>query len=530
IDRLFLVIFIVLGVTAALIGSLLGFLTQIGVVTVLQPDFALPTPGLAPLWLGLATGTICLLAFALPPLLKLRAIAPLRVIRRDLADTGRASDVIGYGAGIIGILGLMWWYSGNLLLTVLTFAGATAVAGAFAVLSYLLLRSGRALGMQAGSVWRLALAGMQQRSRQNTTQILAFGLAIMLILIIFLVRTALITEWRAQLPEDAPNHFAFNIAADEVEPIQGLFDQNGVDPESFFALVQGTIVEVATLSGEKWEKPDEIMVPGPGPVRILTAVAELPADNEIVTGAWWPSDYDGPPLVSLEVDFARATKLTVGDTVTFALGRETLTTVVASIRTVRWETLQPNFFLILSPGAIDSYPTTFVTAFYLPPERKLFLNDLLRAHPTTTVIEVDAIIEQIQTIIDRVTLALEIGLGLILVSGGLVLLTSIQASMDERMRQQAILRTLGASRRLVMGSLAIEFAALGLFAGVLATVGAEVTAYLLETQIFRLDYTVNTALWIIGPVLGTVLIGAIGTIATLRLVNTPPTTILREVL
>jgi putative ABC transport system permease protein len=168
-----------------------------------------------------------------------------------------------------------------------------------------------------------------------------------------------------------------------------------------------------------------------------------------------------------------------------------------------------------------------MTSFHLERENKIFLNGLLREFPTMTVIEVDAIIEQIKTIITQVTMAIELVLGLILISGALVLLASIQASMDERFKQHAILRTLGAGRRLVMGSLVIEFCVLGLFAGVLAAIGAEITVYGLEEQIFELDYEPNPMLWLLGPVIGAVLIGLIGTIATLKVVRTPPTIVLR---
>jgi putative ABC transport system permease protein len=189
--------------------------------------------------------------------------------------------------------------------------------------------------------------------------------------------------------------------------------------------------------------------------------------------------------------------------------------------------MQPNFYIIFSPGGLDDFPSTYMTSFYLEKTEKLFLNTLLKQYPTMTVIEVDALIEQIQIIISQVTLAIELVLILILISGSLVLLASIQASMDERMKQHAILRTLGAGRKLVLGSLAIEFCALGFFAGVLATLGSEVTVYALETEIFKLDYEMNPELWVLGPMIGTVLIGAVGTIATLKVVNTPPTTVLR---
>jgi putative ABC transport system permease protein len=190
--------------------------------------------------------------------------------------------------------------------------------------------------------------------------------------------------------------------------------------------------------------------------------------------------------------------------------------------------MQPNFYVIFAPGTLEDFPSTFMTSFHLEKAQKLFLNDLLKAYPTMTVIEIDALIEQVQRIISQVTLAIELVLVLIIGSGGLVLLASIQASMDERMKQHAILRTLGAGRRLILGSLAIEFCALGFFAGILATVGAEITVFMLETQIFELDYEVNPQLWVLGPVVGVILIGSVGTFATRRVVDTPPASVLRE--
>jgi len=255
----------------------------------------------------------------------------------------------------------------------------------------------------------------------------------------------------------------------------------------------------------------------------------LPDDNRIVSGFWWPDDYQGEVLVSLEQELAERNQLEVGDELTFNIQGRELLTRVGSVRTVAWDNMQPNFYIIFSPGALEDYPSTFMTSFYLPKEKKLFLNHLLYHYPTMTVIEIDALIEQVQRIISQVTLAIELVLVLIMLSGGLVLLASIQASMDERMKQHAILRTLGASRRLVLGSLAIEFCALGLFAGLLATLGSEITVYTLKTQVFDLDYGINPQLWLLGPVAGMLLVGSIGTLTTRRVVDTPPASVLREI-
>jgi putative ABC transport system permease protein len=362
-------------------------------------------------------------------------------------------------------------------------------------------------------------------------QILVFSLAIMLLLILYLVRTALIEDWQAQIPVDAPNHFAVNISPEDVDPIRDLFHDNGINSQPLYPMIRGRIISVNSESTVDRDRERNNEPGGDAPRassdRNLTFASQLPDDNKIIAGDWWPEDYSGAVMVSIEKDLARSNNFKVGDELVFNIQGRELNATVGSVRTVAWDNMQPNFYIIFSPGALADFPSTYMTSFYLEKDQKLFLNTLLNQYPTMTVIEVDALIERIQTIISQVTLAIELVLVLILISGGLVLLASIQASMDERFKQHAILRTLGAGRKLVLGSLAIEFCALGFFAGVLATIGSEVTVYALETQIFQLNYSVNPELWVLGPLIGMVLIGTVGTIATLKVVNTPPTAVLR---
>ena len=538
VDGIFVVILLVLGVVAALLGSAVGYVTQAIIVNILDPyiPIELPGPGLRGVWLGLVTGFVCLLSFALPPLLKLRATEPVRVIRRDLG-AATVSNQMTYSFAVFGTIGLMYWYSGDLLLTLLIFTGAIAVVVVLSTVAFLMLRSGRVLGMQAGSSWRLALAGMQRRGRENTLQILVFGLAIMLLLILYLVRTALITEWQAQIPKDAPNHFALNISPQDKDPITQLFEDNSIRAQPLFSMIRG---RVTTINGEsarardlEWRKRySEGRGRGDGPGissdRNLTWASELPSENRVVDGEWWEFAYAGPPLVSLERSIAERGGVEVGDELAFTIQGQELMATVASIRDVSWDNMQPNFYIIFSPEGLADFPSTYMTSFFLTKENKLFLNTLLRQYPTMTIIEIDAVIEQIKSIIENVTLAIELVLVLILVSGAMVLLASIQASMDERFRQHAILRTLGAGQRLVLVSLLIEFSVLGVFAGLLATFGSEITVYALQTHIFELDYSLNPELWVIGPVTGMLLIGVVGVLATLKLVKTPPSIALRQ--
>ncbi len=534
IDLLFTIIFVVTGLLATLLGSAVGWGFQLMVVKVLAPyiPVTLPDPGIQPYFVGAFTGFVCLLAFALPPILRLRTVEPIRVLRRDLGDPASSSKlawIMGLGGSIL----LMWWYSEDLKLTVLIFSGAICSIAVLGAIAYLMLRSGRVLGMQAGSAWRLALAGIQRRGAENTMQILVFGLAIMLLLILILVRTALLEEWKAQIPDNAPNHFLINIAPDEVKPVIELLHRYQLESQPLYPMITGRIVEVNGQSTREMDErrhaeDEDERGPGAGSRRNLTWMQPLPPDNKVLAGDWWPDNYTGETLVSLEKDLAVSNNFQVGDVLKFSIRDVELIAKVASIRSVKWDNMRPNFYIIFSPGALDQFPSTFMTSFYLQKSEKLFLNHLLREYPTITVLEIDAIIEQIQTIINQVTLAIELVLVLILVSGGLVLLASIQASMDERLREHAILRTLGASQKLVIGSLLIEFCVLGFCSGLLATLGAEFTVYGLETEVFGLSYAMNPMLWLIGPLLGIVIIGALGTAATYKVVRVPPVTVLRE--
>ncbi|MBV1877068.1 MAG: ABC transporter permease [Pseudomonadales bacterium] len=535
VDGLFLVIFSLLGLLATVAGSGLGYCAQLAVVSILGPyiPIELPAPGVQPFLLGLITGFVCLLSFALPPITRLRAIEPVRVIRRDV-DEPELKDWLGYAMGVCGTLGLMWWYSQDLELALTLFSGAAVAVIFLYLIASLLLRTSRLVGMQAGSAWRLALAGMHRRGQENTVQILVFGLAIMLVLILAIVRTDLIDSWQSQIPDNAPNHFAINISPADVAPIRELLTENQIQSEPIYPMIRGRIIKVNQQSAKTRDanaSTDTRRGSGPrsGATRNLTYATLLPDANEIVAGQWWPASYRGPALVSLEQEFALSNGLKIGDELVFNIQGREVSALVSNIRLLNWDNMRPNFYIIFSPDALAEFSSTFMTSFYLAADNKLFLNDILRTYPTMTVIAVDAIIEQIQNIIQQVSMAIELVLGLILVTGAFVLLASIQASMDERLQEHAILRTLGAARNLVMGSLIIEFCLLGLFAGLLATIGAEITVFALEVKIFKLAYTPNLLLWLLGPMLGLVLVGIIGTVATYKVVRVPPMIVLREI-
>jgi len=530
--RGFLLLLSVVGAVAVVLGLLAGTGAHLAMVAVLKTivPVSLPLPSLRPFLLGAVTGFICALAFALPPLLHLYRISPMRVIRRDLGSAP-ASQVLSYAAAGVGSLGLLIWYTGSLMLTLWALAGSAVVLGLFGVLAILLLRGGRLLGMQAGSGWRLALAGLQRRRRENVAQILIFGLAIMLLLILVLLRTALLDQWRSQLPADAPNHFVMNVMPEQVEPLAALLVTQAEWGGELFPMIRGRITAANDIDAEVWEGERALpSADGDGPrmrsERNLTWAATLPEGNQLVRGSWWRAD-EARALVSLEVEYARNLGLNVGDRLRFDIAGQELEAEIANLRRLDWESMRPNFFIIFSPALLEDYPATFMTSFYLDPERKRFLNELLSAFPTVTVIEVDALIRQIQSIIARVTQAIELVLGLVVAAGCLVLVASIQASRDARLQEHALLRTLGGSRRLIAGALAVEFAVLGLFAGLVAVFGAELSAAVLQRKVFSLPLQLHPWLWLWGPLSGAALVLTVGLLGTRKLIASPPMLILR---
>ena len=521
----------VLGVVGVVLGLLLGTGIHLGIVQLLATYLPsnLPLPGTRPLWLGAATGFICLIAFALPPLLALKNISPMRAVRRDLSVT-TTSGLITYGLGTCGALTLLVWYSNSLWLTFWALAGGFLVCLVFGIIATLLLRGGRLAGMQAGSLWRLALAGLQRRRRENVAQIMIFGLAIMLLLILVLIRTSLLDEWRQQIPENAPNHFVMNVTRDQVDPMQTLLEEHTDYEGTLFPMMRGRIEAVNEIPVRDYQRRNRSEDRG-GPrlssERNLTWTNEPPPNNKMITGSWWAQDTQ-ESLVSIEQGYAFGWGLRVGDELTFDLGGLKVVAKVANIRSVEWDSLRPNFFIIFSEAALANVPATYMTSFYLAPDRKRFLNDILSNYPTITVIEVDELINQVQQIVSRVTQAVELVLVLVLGAGALVLIASIQASRDQRMKEHALIRTLGGSRRLIAGSLASEFSILGLFAGVVAVVGAEITVYALESQVFEMAYQARPWFWLVGPLLGTLIVVTVGYLGTRSLISTPPATILRD--
>ncbi|MDG2047940.1 MAG: ABC transporter permease [Halioglobus sp.] len=525
VNRLYASSLLLLGLIATALGCGLGFAIQ----AVFFKLFAEQLPvqpgssGVRPYAIGAATSITCLFCFAWPPLRRLGQASPLRVLRRDLPleDSRAISD---YVLGLLAVVLLMWWYSGDWKLTLAVLAGLGVTVGLGFGLALTLLKGGRLVGMSAGNIWRLALAGLQRRGVANALQVVIFSMAIMMLLVLLLVRTSLIDEWQTQLPADAPNHFILNIAPEDVPAVELLLVEEGVSREAFYPMIRGRIMSV---NSEELVSTDDVEEDRRQRETNLTWSQGLPKDNTLVTGRWWPADSD-KALVSLEEGFAERLGVNVGDSVGFLVGSQPLEAQVMSIRALDWQSMRPNFYLVFPPKLLASYPSTFMTSFHLEAADKAFLNRFIRSFPAVTVIEMDAVVEQVRGIIEQVSAAINLVLVVILAAGGLVLVAGVQASVDARMHESAILRALGAPRRLILGSLLIEFATLGFFAGFLATMAAELSVYILQTLAMEMRYTPTFWIWPVGILSGALIIGSLGVFSCRKVVSVAPVMVLRD--
>lgn len=488
---------------------------------------SLPAAGFYPFFIGGATSLICLLTFVWPAFWRLQAVPPWRVLRSDNADAGIYQNSLLFA--LPGIAVLLFLYSQQLKMVGLLVGGLLALILPAAILGFLLLRGGRALSMQAGSVWRLGIANVLRRRWLSLLQIIVFGISFMLLAVMVLLRTSLLNEWKLQLPENAPNVFLINIAPQEVDAIRSGLHEIGIATPILFPMVRGRLTKIN--DHEATELFDATVTEVYREIN-LSWSDTLPIDNHIIAGNWhsqqkW-SAQDNVFPVSIEQGLAKRLHLQLGDQLQFTIGDAHLDARISSIRSLQWDKMTPNFFFLFPPGALDHFNATWMTSIHRDAAQSTAMAKMLRHFPSVTAYPIDDLIKRIQTIVERASIAVQVILVLVLAAGLLVLLTCLRASIDQRLHESALLRTLGAGKKLIAGSLAVEFVFLGLASGLLATVGAELTAWALQTQLFKMAFVPHPLLWFALPLSSILVIGVAGTAFCYRAVRVPPMLILRE--
>ncbi|WP_419146884.1 ABC transporter permease [Pseudoalteromonas 'SMAR'] len=515
IRRIYLLHLSLVTVFSVVIGLVIGYALQsVGASYLISfMDTSLPPAGPRPWLLSIAVGVVCAMMFSLKPLLDLFDIPPLRVLRRNLGDSIAISR-IHMGLSVATIFALMWLFSRDIKITAILFSATALLMAVLFVVSRLLFKAGRSLGLSPGSSWSLAIATLQKRANANAIQLISFALAIKLMLFLVVLKNDMISDWQMQVPPDAPNAFFININEREIAPMAAQFEQNAIPHEHFYPVFRG---RVNALNGEEFarraslqegEQQDEEAREGVGRELSLTWLNELPEGNEIVAGQWF--DDTEQLQVSVAEGVAERVGIAVGDTLSFLINNQTIEAKVSSIRSVNWGSLKPNFVMIFNAQIAGQFPVTYFTAAKLGSEDNETISALLKQYPTISMIDIQSQIKQAQSMISQVSMAISFVLSIVLISGSLVLISQVQASLAERIQETVILRTLGAKGRLIKLATLYEFLMLGALAGLVAAIVSDITLFVIQVQTFDVAGRLHPYIWLLGPATGALFVAAIG--------------------
>lgn len=516
-----------LALAAALLGAGIGYGAHELMVRLFSGLLGgeLPAPSALPVLSGLVTAAVTLAGFALPPVLVMRRVPPLRVLRRDVVPLPPRAWA-AYGAAIAALAVLMLWQSRDPLLAGTVLGGALLTLAVLALAALALITALRGLRHTGGVAWRFGLAALTRRARATTAQVVAFGIGIMVLLVLTLVRTDLLEQWRARLPPDAPNHFLVNVQPAQVQALKAFFQARGVVEPQLYPMVRGRLVAIneREISAADYEDTRAQRL-----VRRefnLSWSSDLPRENTVVQGAWWTAGISN--AWSVEQGLAETLGIRVGDRLVFSVAGQRVSGRVASLRKLEWDSFNVNFFVLGAPGMLETYPASYITSFHLPAQAKPMLAELVRVFPNVTVIDVDALMSRVRDIMDRVSHAVEFVFAFTLAAGLAVLFAAVQSTREERLREAAVLRTLGARGAHIRGALWTEFLVLGALSGLLAAAAATALGFVLATVVFDFGYDFDGWVWLAGTVGGAVGVGLAGLAGTRAVLKQPPLWTLRR--
>lgn len=525
----------IFGLLASISGALLGWFAQLGLFALLHDllPAAVPPGGVLPAIAGISTGLVALAGFALPPLAALGRVPPLRVLRRDMLPTPPSSWLV-YGAALLAVGLIMWRLSLDLVLTFALLGGGIIATVVLGGLLLLVLQSLRRLLAGASLPWRLGLGQLLRQPLAAAGQSLAFGLILLSMGLIALLRGELLDTWQNQLPKDAPNYFVLNILPADKDAFTERMAGLSTHAAPLFPIVPGRLISINGEPVRNFVSKDSRGENATERDLSLTWAADLPQGNHLSAGNWWTNTTPAAtptteqiPGVSVESKLAESLKLKLGDRMSFIVGGITREAEVTSLRDVNWDNFQPNFFMIFQPGTLKDLPTTYLTSFYLAPGNDQQIVELSRAFPAVTILQVEALLAQLRSILAQVTIAVEYVLLFVLAAGLAVLFSGLQATLEERIRQGALLRALGAERALLIKARRIEFGLLGAASGVLAALGCELVSFALYRYAFDLQWHPHAWLLLL-PIIGALLVGSAGVFGTRRALNVSPLTVLRD--
>lgn len=496
--------FLLVGLAGGLLGVALGWAVHHVFVLLLAGlvDAALPAPSLWPVAFGLGVGLTLMLAFGLPPVLQLAQVPALRVIRRDLG-TLRPMSIGVLALGVAGFAVLLLAASSDLKLGLITVGGFAGAVAMFALASWGAVAVLRKVVRENTAPRWLVLATRQLSARPiyAVLQVSSLAVGLLALLLLVLLRTDLISSWRQATPANAPNRFVINIQPDQGEAFQRQLQQAGVQDYDWFPMIRGRLVAVNGKPVQAQDYTDERAQRLVEREFNLSHSARLPAHNPIVAGRWTAEDRDG---ISMEDGIVKTLGLKLGDKLRFDIAGLQHETTITSLRKVDWGSMRANFFALYPVSQMPELPATYLAALRAP-QQPGFDSALVRQFPNITVVDLSATLAQVQRVLEQVSRAVEFLFGFTLAAGLVVLFAAVTATREERAREYAVMRAVGAGSGLLRQMQRAELAGVGLLAGGLSAVVSGVVGWALARYAFNFEWTVSWWLLPVGALSGALL-------------------------
>jgi putative ABC transport system permease protein len=497
--------FVWLGAAAALLGVVVGLAAQAGLIGLLHGLIQvqvrdLPAPGWRPALFAAATGMVLLLAFGLPAILQLARVPPLVLLRSSLGRLQPAPALTVF-AGVTAFAALLWLQAGDVRLGVIATSGFIGLALTFALFAWIVtfgLRRWmrrRAAVSGAGGVLQLAARQVATRPWGTVVQMTALSLGLLALVLLVLMRTSLIDAWRASIPPQAPDRFVINIQPQQATAFLAALRRDGVTQPDWYPMVRGRLVAIngRPVFGRDYAdtRARELI----DREFNLSASTILPKASTIVAGRWSDTAAPGAKGLSVEQGIAKTLGFGMGDTLTFDIAGQRLTAPVTSMRHVDWNSMHANFFVLMPPSLLKGQPVTYLAAYHAPGNALRMDDALVRQFPNLTVVDVGALIAHLRQLIDQVITAVQFLFLFALAAGLAVLAASLALSRQERARDMAIWRALGASSRLLRRLALMEMFWVGATAGLLGAAGASAVSAALAHWVFHFPWRPPWLLW-----------------------------------
>ena len=524
--------FVLAGLVASALGVAIGFAVHYGFVLLLAGlvETALPAATVWPVLFGMGMGLTLLLAFGLPPVLQLASVPPLRVIRRDVGNLKPASIAV-LGVGMLGFAALLVAASGDLKLGLLAVGGFAGAVLLFAGASYAAVKLLRASVNEDVAPRWLVLATRQLSARPvyAVVQTSALAVGLLALMLLVLLRTDLVDSWRKATPPDAPNRFIINVQPEQSEAFKKALADGGVTKYDWYPMIRGRLVAV----NNKPITPDDFLEDRAKNLVSrefnLSNAAQQPAHNQTVAGQW---SVEEKGAISVEEGIAKTLGLKLGDALSFDIGGQVSSAKITSLRKVDWGSMRVNFFVMYPVANVADVPVSYISAFKAPPAAakgvQSFDNTLVRAFPNITNIDTTSTLAQVQRVLDQVIRAVEFLFGFTLAAGLVVLFAAITATREERAKEFAIMRAVGARASLLRQVQRAELAGVGLLAGFLASVVALAVGWGLARYVFDFAWTGSWTVPLFGSLAGALLALAAGWWGLRSVLNTPVVETLRK--